>query len=88
MSSSASDALGELDSWRRFAECLEGDDKIRFMEVLGLCREYFPAIQARWSPFPAEALFMSILLAQHATIARLCLEAQKLEAESNTRLDS
>lgn len=87
MNASASGALEELDSWRCFAECLEGDDRARFTEVLGLCREYLPAIQARWSPFPTEALFMSILLAQHAAIVRLCLEARKLEAGSNARLD-
>jgi hypothetical protein len=56
--------------------------------MLRLCYEYFPAIQARDSPFPAEALFMSLLFVQHKTIVWLASEVEKLKAENSARLDS
>ena len=56
--------------------------------MLRLCYEYFPAIQARDSPFPAEALFMSLLLMQHKTIVWLASEVERLKEEKNARLDT
>ena len=83
-----SDIVEELDSWGRFADALRADDRALFKEMMRLCYEYFPAIQARDSPFPTEALFMSLLLVQHKTIVWLASEVEKLKAESDARLDS
>ncbi len=56
--------------------------------MLRLCYEYFPAMQARESPFPSEGLFMSILLMQHKAIVWLANEVEKLKGEKNERLDT
>ena len=80
--------IEELESWQRFADALRAEDRALFKEMLMLCYEYFPAIQARDSPFPAEALFMSLLLVQHKTIVWLASEIERLKAEHDTRLDS
>jgi hypothetical protein len=73
--------IEELDSWQRFANALRADDKELFKEMLRLCHEYFPAMQARDSPFPTEALFMSLLLVQHKAIVSLAAEIEKLKAD-------
>ena len=86
MTLSDTEIIEEFESWRRFADALRADDKELFREMLRLCREYFPAIQARDSPFPTEALLMSLLLVQHKIIVRLAEEVQK--AEDGARLDS
>jgi hypothetical protein len=75
---SDSEIMEELDSWRRFADALRAEDRALFMEMLRLCYEYFPAMQARDSPFPTEALFMSLLLAQHKMIVWLAAEIKRL----------
>ncbi|HKT21645.1 MAG TPA: hypothetical protein VJR06_03340 [Nitrososphaerales archaeon] len=80
--------IEELDSWQRFADALRADDRALFREMLRLCYEYFPSIQARDSPFPAEAVFMSLLLVQHKTIVWLAAEVERLKAESGARLDT
>ena len=80
--------IEELDSWVRFADALRAEDRDLFREMLWLCYEYFPAMQARESPFPTEALFMSLLLAQHKTIVWLAGEVEKLRAEKDEGLDS
>ena len=85
---SDSEIIEELDSWRRFADALRGDDKELFVEMLRLCHEYFPAMQARDSPFPTEALFMSLLLEQHKTIVWLAKEVERTKAEKHARMDS
>lgn len=88
MTLSDAEIMEELDSWGRFADALRADDRDLFKEMLRLCYEYFPAIQARESPFPSEALLMSILLAQHKTIVWLAGEVEKMKAEKDERLDS
>lgn len=80
--------IEELDSWERFADALRGDDRALFKEMIRLCYEYFPSIQARDSPFPAEAIFMSILLVQHRSIVWLAGEVERLKAENDARLDT
>jgi hypothetical protein len=82
-----SEIIEELDSWQRFADALRAEDRALFKEMLRTCYEYFPAIQARESPFPAEALFMSLLLVQHKTIIWLASEIERLKAEKGARLD-
>jgi len=78
MTLSDSEIMEEVDSWRRFADALRAEDRALFMEMLRLSHEYFPAMQARDSPFPTEALFMSLLLAQHKMIALLTAEIKRL----------
>jgi len=88
MTLSDAEIIEELDSWSRFADALRAEDRNLFNEMLRLCYEYFPAMQARESPFPTEALFMSILLAQHKTIVWLAAELEKLKAERDEGLDT
>ena len=88
MTLSDSEITEELDSWQRFADALRAEDRALFNEMLRLCYEYFPAIQARDSPFPTEALFMSLMLVQHKTIVWLAAQVEKLKADRNARVDS
>ncbi len=80
--------IEEFDSWQRFADALRADDRALFREMLRLCYEYFPAMQARDSPFPTEALFMSLLLVQHKSIVWLAEEVRRLKAEKDARVGS
>lgn len=82
-----SEIMEELDSWQRFADALRADDRAMFNEMLRVCYEYFPAMQARDSPFSTEALFMSLLLAQHKMIVWLAEEVEKFKAENDARVD-
>ena len=88
MTLSDAEITEELDSWQRFADALRAEDRALFNEMLRLCYEYFPAIQARDSPFPTEALFMSLMLVQHKMIVWLAAEVEKLKAGRNARLDT
>ncbi len=88
MTLSDAEIIEELDSWRRFAGALRAEDRELFKEMLRLCYEYLPAMQARESPFPSEALFMSLLLMQHKTIVWLAGEVEKMKAERDARLDT
>ena len=88
MTLSDGEIMEELDSWAHFADALGADDKALFREMIRRCYDYFPAIQARDSPFPAEAVFMSILLAQHRTILWLAEEVEKLKVGKDARLDT
>jgi hypothetical protein len=88
MTLSDAEIIEELDSWGRFANALRAEDRELFKEMLRLCYEYFPAMQARESPFPSEALFMSLLLMQHKTIVWLASEVEKMKAERDARLDT
>jgi hypothetical protein len=81
-----SDIIEELESWERFSDALRAEDRTLFNEMLRLCYEYFPAMQARESPFPCEGLFMSILLMQHKTIVWLAGEVEKLKGEKDAGL--
>jgi hypothetical protein len=85
---SDAEIIEELDSWGHFAGALRAEDRALFKETLRLCYEYFPAMQARESPFPSEALFMSLLLMQHKTIAWLASEVEKMKVERDARLDT
>ena len=88
MTLSDTEIIEELDSWQRFADALRAEDRALFNEMLRLCYEYFPAMQARDSPFPTEALFMSLLLVQHKAIVSLAKEVERMKAEENARLHS
>ncbi len=88
MTLSDAEIIEELDSWGRFSDALRAEDRDLFKEMLRLCYEYFPAMQARESPFPSEALFMSILLVQHKTIVWLAGEVERMKAERDEGQDS
>ncbi|HEV2226138.1 MAG TPA: hypothetical protein VGR56_04960 [Nitrososphaerales archaeon] len=85
MTLSDTEIIEELDSWQRFADALRAEDRALFNEMLRLCYEYFSAMQARDSPFPTEALFMSLLLAQHKAIVSLAKEVERMKAEEHAR---
>lgn len=85
MTLSDAEIMEELDSWQRFADALRAEDRALFMEMLRFSHEYFPAMQARGSPFPTEALFMSLLFAQHKMIVWLAAEVKRL---NDARVDS
>ncbi len=87
MTLSDPEIIEELDSWGRFSDALRAEDRDLFKEMLRLCYEYFPAIQARDSPFPSEALFMSLLLVQHKTIVWLANEVERMKESRDERLD-
>jgi hypothetical protein len=88
MTLSDSEITEELDSWQRFADALRAEDRALFNEMLRLCHEYLPAMQARDSPFPTEALFMSLLLVQHKAIVSLAKEVERMRAKEHARLDT
>lgn len=88
MTLSDGEIVEELETWRRFADALRDDDRRLFREMLDLCREYFPAMQARGPPFETEALFMALLLAQHKAIIRLTGEMERLKGGKDARLDT
>ncbi len=71
MSLEDQDVAKEVSSWEAFAGALREEDRTLFRRMLASACENAPAIQARASPFPVEALFMSILLAQHRLIEKL-----------------
>jgi len=79
MTLSDSDIVKEIESWRRFADALRTDDRELFREMMQLCYEYIPAMEAKGSPFPSEPLFMSLLFLQHKTITWLVGEVEKLK---------
>ena len=87
MTLSDSDIVKEIESWRRFADALRAEDRELFREMIRLCYEYIPAMEAKGSPFPSEPLFMSLLLMQHKTITWLKRELERLRAEGHERLD-
>ncbi|MBI3860117.1 MAG: hypothetical protein HY296_07810 [Thaumarchaeota archaeon] len=78
--------IEEMESWDGFAGALRAEDRTLFTEMLRLCYQYFPAMQAKESPFPSEALFMSLLLVQHKTIVWLLGEFEKLKDKKDEGL--
>ena len=88
MTLSDSEINEEIESWGRFCDALRAEDRALFKEMLRLCYDYFPAMQAYESPFPSEGLFMSILLMQHKTMVWLAGEVERLKGESHERLDT
>lgn len=78
----------ELRSWDGFANALREDERRLFREMLASSYENAPAMQAKSSPFPVEALLMSLVFSQHGTIAELRREIEELKGmRENERLD-
>ena len=88
MTLSDAEIVDEMDTWARFSDALRSEDRDLFREMLRLCYDYFPAIQARESPFPSEGIFMVLLLIQHKTIVWLAGEVEKMKAERDEGLDT
>lgn len=88
MTLSDSEAVEEIESWRRFADALRAEDRELFKEMMRLCYEYIPAMQARAYPAPSEPLLMSLLLTQHKTIKWLTREVERLKARKDEGLDT
>jgi hypothetical protein len=86
VSLSDEDVRGEIESWKRFADALRGDDRDLFNEMLRLCYEYAPAMTAKETPVPTEPLLMSLLLMQQKTIVWLIKELKRGHAERDERL--
>ena len=85
---SDSDIVKEIESWRRFADALREEDRDLFREMMRLCYEYIPAMEAKASPFPSESLFMGLLFLQHKTITWLRREIERLRGPEDARLAS
>jgi hypothetical protein len=78
----------ELRSWDRFADALKGEERRLFREMMASSYENAPAMQVKSSPFPMEAVFMSLVFSQHRTIAKLRREIEELKEEmGRERLD-
>ena len=77
MTLSDDDIQKEVESWGRFADALRAEDRELFKEMMHLCYKYAPSIQV--SPYPGEALFMSLLLLQHKTILWMVKELEDMK---------
>ena len=77
----------EMESWRGFANALRADDRELFKEMLRLCYQYAPSMEAKSSPFISEALLMSLVLMQHKMISWMEEEIKKLKAAKVEGLD-
>lgn len=75
----------ELDTWSPFANALPEEDRARFALMIRRCYEYSPAVCAKDSAFPDEALIMCLLLAQHNAI--VWLTGLKSRIGNDARLD-
>ncbi len=69
----------EMESWRSFENALRAEDRELFREMLRLCYEYAPSMNAKLSPFPSEKVFMSLIFAQHKMIKLLLKEIEELK---------
>jgi hypothetical protein len=58
----------EIESWKRFTDCLPEEEGRVFMKMLNDCYKYSKAINAKGQPFPSEPLIMALLLSQHKLI--------------------
>ncbi len=81
MSLGGGEMAKELESWRGFADALRAEDRELFREMLNQCHEILPAMEAKSSPFPSEALFMGLIFLQHKTISWLEGEVERLKRE-------
>jgi hypothetical protein len=88
MTLSDSEPIEELESWDGFANALRVEDKALFREMLRFCYGYFPAMQARESPFLSEGLLMSILLMQHKSIVWFANQVANLKEKEYAGLDT
>jgi len=73
--------LKEMESWRGFGDALRAEDRELFKDMMKQCYELLPAMEAKSSPFPSEALFMGLIFLQHKTILWLQKEVERLGRE-------
>ncbi len=81
MSLDGGEMLKEMESWRGFGDALRAEDRELFREMMRQCQELLPAMEAKSSPFPSEALFMGLIFLQHKTILWLQKEVERLGRE-------
>ena len=55
----------EIESWKGFADSLQGEERATFIKVLDDCYKYSKAIDEKGRPFPSEPLIMALLFSQH-----------------------
>lgn len=71
--------LREIGSWSGFAASLRAEDRELFNRMLDECYAYAAAINAKGEPFPAEALLMALVFAQHKMIDLLVKAVKRHE---------
>lgn len=71
----------EIESWSGFCDSLRAEERDLFRRMMSECRAYAAAINVKGEPFPAEALLMALVFAQHRAIEVL------LEVIKRERLD-
>ena len=81
MSLDGGEMLKEMESWRGFGDALRAEDRELFKDMMKQCYELLPAMEAKSSPFPSEALFMGLIFLQHKTILGLQKEVERLGRE-------
>ena len=69
----------EIGSWSGFGDSLRAEDRVLFRRMLDECYAYAAAINAKGEPFPAEALLMALVLAQHKAIGTLLKAVKRHE---------
>ncbi len=67
----------EIESWKGFVDALRTEDREIFKDMMNICRQYAVEIEAAERSITTEALFMTILLAQHKMIKWLQRQLQK-----------
>ena len=69
----------EIESWKGFGDSLRSEDRELFNRMLDECYAYAAAVNAKGEPFPAEALLMALIFAQHKMIGLLLKEVKRRE---------
>lgn len=69
----------EMESWRSFENALRAEDRVLFREMMELCYEYAPSMNAKASPFTSEKVFMSLIFALYKIATQQTKEIKELE---------
>lgn len=73
----------EIETWRGFIEKLSSEnDKAIVTKLLNDCYKYAVAINSHDHPFPAEPVFMALLMSQHKMINHLKSIMQSKQTEN------
>lgn len=71
----------EITTWAGFANALRSDDRQAFKKMMSEAYHYARAVVNSERIIISEALFMTLLLAQHKKIQRLHSELRRLQAK-------
>jgi hypothetical protein len=69
----------EIESWKGFVDALRSEDRDLFKDMMNICRKYSVEIEVAERTVTTEALFMTILLAQHKMIKWLQKQLQSMK---------